>query len=125
MCDGISKFYIKIAQSFASITSMINPTYTYKTRHGEKVTFDTFDRSKLDNYNISSSESPTIEYISFCGRRIDCLTNGLDIHNIKHNQDRFSISPNFCKVNQYKKGSILTLDKEPGIAELEHLFYDT
>ena len=125
LCDGISKFYIKIAQLFSSITAMINPTYTYKSRHGEKITFDTFDRAKLENHNISSSEIPTIAYVSFCGRRIDCLTKGLDISTIKNNDDRFSISPDFCKVNQFKKGVVLTLDKEPGIGELEHLFYDT
>ena len=62
---------------------MINPTYTYKTRHGEKVTFDTFDRAKLENYNISSREIPTVVHISFCGRRIDCLTSGLNISSIK------------------------------------------
>ena len=125
LCDGISKFYIKIAQLFSSITAMINPTYTYKTRHGEKVTFDTFDRAKLENYNISSREIPTVVHISFCGRRIDCLTSGLNISSIKNNDDRFSISPDFCRVNQFKKGQVLTLDKEPGIGELEHLFYDT
>ena len=125
LCDGISKFYIKIAQLFSSITAMINPTYTYKSRHGEKITFDTFDRAKLENHNISSSAIPTIAYVSFCGRRIDCLTKGLDISTIKNNDDRFSISPDFCKVNQFKKGVVFTLDKEPGIGELEHLFYDT
>ena len=124
MCDGISKFYIKIAQLFASVTAMINPTYTYESRHGEKLTFDTFDRAKLDRHNISSKAVPTVAYISFCGRRIDCLTNGLNIANIKSRDERFTISPNFCKVNQSKNGKVLTLDKEPGIGELEHLFYD-
>ena len=125
MCDGISKFYIKIAQLFSSITAMVNPTYTYESREGEKVTFDTFDRAKLEKYNISSKANPTIAYISFCGRRIDCLTHGLNLANIKNRDERFTISPQFCKVNKNKKGTIVTLDKEPGIGELEHLFYDT
>jgi hypothetical protein len=125
MCNGISKFYIKIAQLFASITSMVNPTYTYRSRHGEDVTFDTFDKAKLEQHNISLSTKPTIAYVSFCGRRIDCLTNGLNLSTIKNRSDRFSISPTFCKVNKTKKGTIVTLDKEPGIGELEHLFYDT
>lgn len=125
MCNGISKFYIKIAQLFASITSMVNPTYTYKSRHGEDITFDTFDKAKLEKHNISLTAKPSVKFISFCGRRIDCLTNGLDISTIKNRGDRFTISPSFCKVNKTKKGSIVSLDKEPGIGELEHLFYDT
>lgn len=125
MCNGISKFYIKIAQLFASITSMVNPTYTYKSRHGEEITFDTFDKAKLEKHNVSLTAKPVVKFISFCGRRIDCLTNGLDISTINNRGDRFTISPTFCKVNKTKKGSIVSLDKEPGIGELEHLFYDT
>jgi hypothetical protein len=125
MCNGISKFYIKIAQLFASITSMVNPTYTYKSRHGEDITFDTFDKAKLEKHNVSLTAKPVVKFISFCGRRIDCLTNGLDISTINNRGDRFTISPTFCKVNKTKKGSIISLDKEPGIGELEHLFYDT
>ena len=104
---------------------MVNPTYTYRSRHGEDVTFDTFDKAKLEQHNISLSSQPTIAYVSFCGRRIDCLTNGLNLSTIKNRGDRFSISPTFFNVNKTKKGTIVTLDKEPGIGELEHLFYDT
>ena len=125
MCEGLAKFYIKIAHVFASITASVNPTYTYKTRAGKKLTFNLLNRAKLDKYNIPHSEQPDIQYVSFCGRRIDCLSSGLNIKSVTDPKQKFTIQPGFCMVNKNSDGTVRDLFDEPGMAEIKQLYYDT
>ena len=124
MCDALSKFYLKIAHVFASITASINPTYTYTTRAGKKLTFNTLNRGEMDKYNIARSEVPKVEFVSFCGRRVDCLSSGLEIDSLTDPKETFTIQPGFCSVNKNKDGTVRDLFDEPGMAEIKQLYYD-
>ena len=124
MCNALSTFYVKIAHVFASITASINPTYTYNTRAGKKLTFNTLNRGEMDKYNIARSEEPKVEFVSFCGRRVDCLSSGLDIDSLTDPKETFTIQPGFCSVNKNKDGTVRDLFDEPGMAEIKQLYYD-
>ena len=118
MCIGIAKFYIKIAHVFASIMSTINPTYSYKTPYGETKLVSLLEKSKLP-----PGVNTKLENINLCGNRINTLTNQNN-YNVDSNTN-VVINPNFCKMNYNNfKGVDKKLGDEPGIPELQQLYYD-
>ncbi|MEX0597040.1 MAG: hypothetical protein WD512_11125, partial [Candidatus Paceibacterota bacterium] len=118
ICIGIAKFYIKIAHLFAAIVTTVNPTFTYKNSLGE-----TKHLGLLEKKNLPEGVTTTLEQINICSRRINSLIN-------KHDYDaggdaEIGVKPDFCSINyDSKNNSDKKLGSEPGIPELQHLYYD-
>ena len=117
MCMSISKFYIKIAHIFAAIVTTINPIYVYKDTEGKNVRVSLFEKGQ-----IPKNTPREIYKLNICDNRINALKNKnsleVDIN------DNFTVSPKVCNVNIGEYGNSKTLADEPGIPELEELYYD-
>lgn len=115
LCIGIAKQYIKIAHLFAAIVTTINPTYTYKDIYGNQtVTVGIQDKHKIPLYAQTK-----LKEINICSKRIDALVNG---KNLK--LEKINIQPDFCSINAKSNNETRSLIEEPGIPELEMLYYD-
>jgi len=122
MCIAVAKYYVKIFHVFNAIAHTINPTYTWKDKFGSTVTVDYEHRNE-----IPQDAQPTISKVNLCSSRINALMKDkapLDI--LKNNQTNtiMDISSKFCDLNIGKPGSSKTLGNEPGIPELEALYFD-
>ena len=143
VCNGISKFYVKIAHIFATILTTINPVYVYKDENGNTVTANIYNKGK-----IPKDVKPEIHYSNICDNRINALKGDLDLDS----SGNVAIHPNICSFNvakpevpiDYQKhmgGDTVeletnssngptvesdnkTLEEEPGIPELMELYYD-
>lgn len=118
VCIGIARFYIKIAHLYAAIATTINPEYVYKDELGQKVKV-----SLLKKQQIPQGANPTIERKNICSERIKAL-NKFDPSMNDVNPDLYNINPAFCDMNINTDGSIKSLVNEPGIFELQKLYYD-
>lgn len=114
MCIGVAKFYIKIYQVFSSIVKTINPVYTWKDSNGTTMTADI-----LKKKDIPTDASTKINKINLCNSRIKALMN-----NMVNNDGDIVIKPSVCKINQKNNNDVKNLQDEPGIPELERLYYD-
>jgi len=131
ICNGIAKFYIKIAHIFASILTTINPVYVYKDENGATVNATIYNKGK-----IPKNVQPEIRNLNICDNRINALKGDLNLDSV----DEVSIHPKICSFNA-KGGSNevgtneiqaneeepieeKTLADEPGIPELMELYYD-
>jgi hypothetical protein len=137
ICNGIAKFYIKIAHIFASILTTINPVYVYKDENGHTVNATIYNKGKIPK-NIQ----PEIHNLNICDNRINALKGDLNLDSV----DDVSIHPKICSFNA-KGGSNevgtnevgtneseqvnpnladdgKTLADESGIPELMELYYD-
>lgn len=89
MCNGIAKFYVKIAHLFAAITKTINPQYTYIDDLGIKQTVDLKDKNKIGkDKKISWSQ------LSLCSRRIKALMTR------QNNENGITIKNRTCEMQQ-------------------------
>ena len=109
MCIGIAKFYIKIAHVFAAIITSINPMYSY-TENGEEKQLGN------DRNNIPPDVDLKFKLGGLCESRIEALSDGYDYINVKNQE--IDIGVNLCD----SKSKMLI--EEPGIPELEKLYYD-
>lgn len=113
MCNGIAKFYVKIAHVFAAIATTINAKYTYTddvTNQEKEILLSQYDNLPL------------------CARRISALKPH------QNTKNRVSIKPKNCKMNIKQKKPIDGIDNRPletrllsdevGIPELESLYFD-
>ncbi len=116
VCIGIAKFYIKIAHIFASIVMTINPTYTYKDETGTTVEVGMMEKDK-----IPVGVERTVNKFNICDNRIRALKRGLDVNSIDGNA---TMNPKICDINLSREGSVRSLEDEPGIAQLDKLYYD-
>ena len=123
MCIGIAKYYVKIAHVFAAIVSTINPTYSY-SQNGIKISVDLKDKK-----SIPSNVKTSVKKLNLCSMRINALINNRDMNPGKN--EPLKVKPKFCDFNINKKATtkdrelnIKSLDQEPGIPELELLYYD-
>jgi len=116
MCIGIAKYYIKIAHLFAAIVMTINPIYKYKNIDGNIETTTLFEKDK-----IPVNTPRTITKINICASRIDSLTKNNTFIDLNNN---ITIQPNICSINSNFEGNVKSLIEEPGIKELEELYYD-
>ena len=107
MCMGIAKFYIKIAHVFAAIITSINPMYSYIEDGEEKQLGN--DRTNIPDVELK------FKLGGLCESRIDALSSGYDYINVKTDVD---IGLNVCSSEPK------LLIEEPGIPELEKLYYD-
>mgnify|MGYP001237286282 CR=1 FL=1 len=116
ICNGISKFYVKIAQLYAAILKTINPVYKYKDEYGNE---------KLVPHNKKHSIPSHLNYsltqINLCNRRLNALLNSQD-YTTEKDKDVF-VHPDLCKINMNDdKG--MNLLQEEGMVEFGQLFKD-
>jgi len=117
ICIAIAKFYIKIAHIFAAIITTINPIYVYKDVEGNTV------RASLYEKGIIPKGVPRDIYkLNICDDRISSLQNKQSLEPDANGE--ITVGPKFCNMNIGDDGQQKNLDEEPGIPELEELYYD-
>ena len=125
VCQSIAKFYIKIAHVFATIVRTINPVYVYKDSDGNIERVNLYEKG-----NIPAGVPRELYKMNICDMRIDALRGKPDALKSKQDystlgaNDPMIINPNICSMNINDSGKIKSLKEEPGIPELEHLYYD-
>jgi len=119
MCIGIAKYYIQIFHIFNAIAHTINPVYTWKDAYGSTVSVDYEHRN-----DIPKDVQPTISKANLCNSRINSLMKDNSMINLKSTNDIVDVSTKFCSMNTNSDGSSKTLLNEPGIPELNMLYYD-
>jgi hypothetical protein len=117
ICVEISKFYIKIAHIFAAIVTTINPIYVYKDTEGNTVRASLYEKGK-----IPKNTPRDIYKLNICSNRINSLKNNQSMEPDANGE--ITIGPNFCNINIGDDGQEKDLADEPGINELEELYYD-
>jgi len=118
MCIGIAKFYVKVAQVFSAIVTTINPTYKFKDISGNTQQVDLKQKE-----NIPDDAKASIERINMCSQRINALINGQTF--TPNQKEPLKINPKFCDINtDSKTGKSRNLYSEPGMPELEKLYFD-
>ena len=118
MCIGIAKFYVKVAQVFSAIVTTVNPTYKFKDISGNSQEVDLSQKE-----TIPDEAKASIQRINMCSQRINALING---QNFNPNQkEPVKVNPKFCEINtDSKTGKSRNLYSEPGMPELEKLYFD-
>ena len=125
MCIGIAKFYIKIAHLFAAISMTINPRYTYTDSTGVERTVSLSKKGDIP-------KNLTVKYkkAGLCSSRINALMTQ------QNNENGIVVKVTNCDMNKkdshmidgvsvpYSSTSVKTLFDEPGMPELELLYYD-
>ncbi len=118
VCQSIAKFYIQVAHVFATIVRTVNPVYVYKDPEGNIVRANLYEKHNIPEY------VPREMYkMNICDMRIRALQGD---HNYSRlgPDDPMTINPDICSMNIDDSGRLKTLIEEPGIPELEHLYYD-
>ena len=113
MCIGIAKFYIKIAHLFAAIAMTINPRYTYIDQNGQKQTISFQQRS-----NIPKGVNITTAYSNLCSNRINAIKTR------QNTKNGIIVKLKNCNMNQKEDFETKNLADEPGIPELQSLYFD-
>lgn len=117
ICISIAKFYIKIAHVFAAILTTINPIYVYKDQDGNTVKASLYEKGKIPK------DAPREIYkLNICDNRINALKNKNSLE--PDAEGNVTIGPKMCNMNIGDDGQPKTLGDEPGIPELEELYYD-
>jgi hypothetical protein len=118
LCIGIAKFYVKVAHLFAAIVTTVNPIYVYKSADGSTVKIPLLQKS-----NIPKEAQAKIQKYNICSQRLNALINNQDFD--APADSNVTVSPKFCDMNYDKtRGKDRNLFEEPGIPELEKLYYD-
>ena len=114
ICIGIAKFYVKVAHLFSAIVTTINPVYSYKDDQGNLI-----KQTLSQKDSIPANVERKLHKLSLCSRRIDILKGSQDWNRVPENGD-ITVNPKICTTN----AEIHTLQEEPGIPELMHLYCD-
>lgn len=117
ICISIAKFYIKIAHVFAAILTTINPIYVYKDQDGNTVKASLYEKGK-----IPKNTPRDIYKLNICDNRINALKNNNSLE--PDLEGNITIGPKMCNMNIGDDGQQKNLSDEPGIPELEELYYD-
>lgn len=118
ICIGIAKFYVKVAHLFAAIVTTVNPIYVYKDAYGSTVKVPLLQKA-----NIPKEATTNIQKYNICSQRLNALINNQDFD--APIDSKITVSPKFCDMNYDKiRGKDRNLFEEPGIPELEKLYYD-
>ena len=117
ICISIAKFYIKIAHIFAAILTTINPIYVYKDEEGNTVRASLYEKGK-----IPKNTPRDIYKLNICDNRINALKNNNSLE--PDSDGNITIGPKMCTMNIGDDGQQKNLSDEPGIPELEELYYD-
>ena len=116
ICNGIARFYIKIAQIYAAILKSINPVIKYKDEFGIEHIMQHTSKNKIPpNVHYTSTQ------INLCNRRMNALLNGQDYMNVE-DKDIF-VHPDICTVN-IKNGKPMNAMHDEGMVEFSELFKD-
>jgi hypothetical protein len=133
VCFGIAKYYIKVAHLFSSIVGAISPEFSYIDENNIEKRI-AFKDKKLIPENMKAK----VKRINLCSRRINALLNNKKFDTTDENEE-LTVQPRFCDINVSKKftnsdSSLQSQNKvstelhslidEPGIPELETLYYD-
>lgn len=118
VCIGIAKFYVRVAHLFAAIVTTINPIYTYKDKYGSTV-----KATLMNKQSIPKGAETSIKKFNICTQRLNALINNQDFD--VQPTSNVTVKPKFCDMNYDRvRGRDKTLIEEPGIPELEKLYYD-
>lgn len=125
ICSNIAKFYIKIAHLFSSIILAINPSYVYKDEYGNIIKKNFSEKHQIPAEKLNKNNHQIMN-INICENRIQSLNkfNNLIQNNNNNNNKYESIYPTMCNINISNSNEVKSLDDEPGITELEKLYYD-
>ena len=116
LCNGIAKFYVKIAQIYAAVVKALNPQLKFKDKRGNTSTLPMNETSSLImGKNERDQIFQSVEF-SICEKMRQQLSSNSSLK--VDEQKNISIKPEFCKITSQLKN-------EPGIIELEELFKDT
>ena len=121
MCIGLAKHYVQVANLFAAIASTINPEYNFKDASGNITTVGLENRDEAPKDHI-----PKITKNNLCSKRVAALLNNQDFLMLENQfkEGNIKINPEFCTINCDDCPSIKNLAQEPGIPELQTLYYD-
>ena len=121
ICIGLAKHYVQIANLFAAIATTINPLYNYIDSEGNDITVGLSEKD-----TIPKKANPKISKSNFCSNRVAALLNNQDIDTFEesYKKGNVTLNPNICEFNCSSCPAIKTVDEEPGIPELEKLYYD-
>jgi hypothetical protein len=119
MCIAVAKFYVQIFHVFNAIAHTINPVYTWKDQFGSTVTVDYEHRN-----DIPKDVQPTISKVNLCSSRINALMKDRTPLDVTSPNQTVDLKANFCGLNGNTDGSSKPITSEPGIPELEVLYYD-
>jgi hypothetical protein len=117
ICMSIAKFYIKIAHIFAAIVTTINPVYVYKDTEGNTIRASLYEKG-----SIPKNTPRDIYKLNICSNRINSLKNNNSLE--PDQEGNITIGPKVCNMNFDDDGKLKSLEDEPGIPELEELYYD-
>ena len=121
MCQGIAKFYIRIAHIYAAILKTINPYYVFSDQQG-KQKIPLLQYAKLPRH-----VEKKLKKSGFCEKRIDALR-----YKVNKEDKTITVNPTACSLIQTKyrdsegraQTKYNTLANEPGIPELRYLYKD-
>ena len=121
-CIGLAKFYVKIAHIFATIMTSVNPVYEYQEEGTSKKI-----KKKLKDMKSEKELPLNIKPIQsgLCDSRIKMLQKNLE-YLTKINEENKDVDtvPSTDQTPHHCKNSSKKFDKEPGIPELEILYFD-
>jgi hypothetical protein len=112
VCIGIAKFYVTIANIYAAIITTVNPVYTYKDQTGQVIKKNWSDKNNIP-------KNAEVKNTNICDERIKSLSIGITND---ENISEYDLKPNICSFNKDRETNVLS--DEPGISELEKLYYD-
>ena len=122
MCMSIASFYIRIAHLFSAIILTINPIYKYRDESG-MIKVVKWENKK----DIPEGVNVDVEYSNLCNNRINALEPNDNtqkdtslFQRLSVGSSKITLMPSICHL-QFKPNLLI---QEPGIKELEALYYD-
>ena len=121
LCNGLAKFYVQIATIYAAIAKTINPKLAYNDENRNEINISFKDKDK-----VPSTQNTYVKGISLCSSRVSSLLNGQSFTDFLKDAElgTANLNPNICTFNCSTCPITKSLDNEPGIPELENLYYD-
>jgi len=121
MCLGIAKFYIRIFHVFNAIAHTVNPEYTWVDANGQSHTVGYEQKGEIPE-NVKYS----LTKMNLCSEKMNALVDktNLDIIIQDDNSKDIEIKPKFCGINLNESNGTANVKDEPGMPELEKLYYD-
>lgn len=124
LCYGLAKFYVKISQIFAGIVTTINPVITYIDDDGIKHEKTLMKKNEIPERFLTGDKYKRAKTrVNLCNNRLNSLINNKSFE--PDENGNITIKPNLCMANIDKStNNVKGLGDEPGIPELEFLYYD-
>ena len=121
LCNGLAKFYVQIATIYAAIAKTINPKLAYNDENGNEIKISLKNKDKIPNSTLTY-----VKGVSLCSSRVSSLLNGQSFTDFLKDAElgTANLNPNICTFNCTTCPITKSLDNEPGIPELENLYFD-